>query len=313
MGQYLQMKICAPGEKEELLTMYLLEAGTLGIAVDDPSVIKQYLLSGSWDTSVFAGQKIETGRLTLRATFKAEQEAEARRLLLRFNNYEGVKAELTELPDEDWQQTWKQAFQTQEVGENLIICPYWLTDTLDDQRIPIIIEPGMAFGTGDHATTAMVLEMIEKYLLPDMNVLDLGCGSGILAIAALRLNAAAAMCIDIDPLCGPSVETHCQLNNIAPEKISFVCGDLGNDRQLYEAMIAKKYQLITANITASVISALAPAIKELLAENGILLVSGILDRFTPEIEAVFAACRLRIVEQREQGEWLAYALEHAHE
>lgn len=308
MSEYTKITIEAPAEQEEELTMLLFEQGALGVAVDDPALIKHHLESGDWDASVFDAMQITTGRITLIATFMAEDAQRVAPLLAeKVAGLEQVSLMVEDLPDVDWQQKWKEGFNARPLGQNLLIRPCW-DDTPAEGRTVIEIEPGMAFGTGDHATTSMVMELIERYLQPGQAVADLGCGSGILAITALKLGARQAEAVDIDPACAGVTERHCQLNGISEQQFHFYCGDIISDAKLRQHFQPKSYQLVLANINADIVCALAPTAAQLLSEDGIFICSGILDMYVPKVEAALAAAGLSIIEQRQGGGWNAYAL-----
>lgn len=308
MSEYCKITIEAPAGQEEELTMLLFDLGALGVAVDDPALIKDHLERGDWDASVYDAMQITTGRITLIATFTVgEAKQAAEEINEKTANLSGVSYQLEELPDIDWQQKWKEAFVPHEVGGQLLIRPYWEQESLPSERTVIDIEPGMAFGTGDHATTSMVLELIEAYLQPGQAVADLGCGSGILAIAALKLGASQAVAVDIDPICEQVTARHCQLNQIAKQQFSFYCGNILADCQLQQQLAARHYQLVIANINADIVCRMAGLAKGLLAPAGVFLSSGILDMYTAQVEGALSTAGLRIIEHRRQGEWNAYA------
>ena len=306
MSEYSTITINAPAPREEELTMLLFDSGALGVAVDDPALIKAHLSSGDWDASVFDAAQIVTGRLTLTATFAAAA-ADLSQLQQRLLADPELTVSLAELPDVDWQEKWKEGFEPRPLGKRLLIHPCWDTSPLPPERITIEIEPGMAFGTGDHATTAMMLEMIERYLQPDRQVIDLGCGSGILAIAALKLGASQALAIDIDPLCREATARHCQLNDISARQFRFCCGDLLSDAELQRQISEQRYQLVIANINADIVRRLSPVAAQLLDAEGVFLCSGIIDAYAKETEAALAAAGLEIMEHRRDKEWNAYA------
>ena len=141
----------------------------------------------------------------------------------------------------------------------------------------------------------------------DRAVADLGCGSGILAIAALKLGASQAVAVDIDPVCEQVTARHCQLNQIAKQQFSFYCGNILADCKLQQQLAAQRYQLVIANINADIVCLMAGLAKGLLAPAGLFLSSGILDMYTAQVEDALAAAGLRIIEHRHLGEWNAYA------
>ncbi|MCL1975195.1 MAG: 50S ribosomal protein L11 methyltransferase, partial [Firmicutes bacterium] len=235
---YKKLTIKAPKIWEEALTMVLYAHNAPGLEIEDPSIIAEHLAKGDWDASVFDGQVIETGVVALHALFPVHIPLKAL--------YEDIAAlcpqhteifEITSiaLPELDWQQVWREFFPVLYIGRSLLIKPYWSTKSIIAERKAVLISPGQAFGTGDHATTALALELLEKQPLLSRKLLDIGCGSGILAIAAIKLGAAQALAADNDPLCARSVAEHRLLSNIAEETLPFLAGDILQDVSLQNA------------------------------------------------------------------------------
>src|SRR5699024_3693465 len=177
--------------------------------------------------------------------------------------------------EEDWQNSWKQYYHAMDIGRRLAIVPSW--ERYDTDRTVITLDPGMAFGTGTHETTALCLEVLDEVIAGGERVLDIGTGSGILAIAALKLGAAAAEGVDIDPM---AVRTACEnaaLNEV-DGRFTGLVGDLSDQA-------SGKYNIVTANIVANAIISLAPVVPGLLAEGGHFIASGIIDTRADEVEA----------------------------
>ncbi len=306
--EYLRITIEAPAELEEQLTALLFLWGAEGVAVDDPSIIAAHLAAGDWDASVFDGQTIETGRVVLTTLAAATEEGQA--LAEQARSYCTGRADLAYLeewqPEQNWQQKWRESFQPLPVGDRLEILPYWLAEQAQPDRLPILVSPGMAFGTGDHATTAMVLELLEQCLQPGDRVLDLGCGSGILAIAALRLGAGAVAGVDIDPVCVASVEEHLCRNGFTAEQFALTIGDILQDVTLQRDLAQTPWDKITANLTAGLLTELAPLLDPLLTRDGLLLCSGIIDEKAGQVEEALYKAGMRLVERRSQAGWQAF-------
>ncbi|MBQ8683167.1 MAG: 50S ribosomal protein L11 methyltransferase [Clostridia bacterium] len=199
--------------------------------------------------------------------------------------------------EEDWANNWKKYFKPLNVGEKLLICPSW--ETVEDAagRAVLSIDPGMAFGTGGHDTTRLVLETLEQYITPGCEFLDIGCGSGILSIAACLLGAGTALGIDIDALAVKTAIENGQLNGLTPPRYDIRLGDLARD-------VSGKYPVIAANIVADAIIALSPAVPALLAEDGVYIVSGIIDTREQDVLAALDACGFAVAERHEHGGWL---------
>ena len=167
------------------------------------------------------------------------------------------------------------------------------------------MNPGLTFGTGSHASTQLCLEGVEAHVQPGDRVLDLGCGSGILAIAALCLGAAQAVGVDIDPKAVDVAYENAALNGIGREKCRFLAGNVLADPALVEDLGREKAQVVLANIVADVIIPLAPMVPRLLDPKGTFLCSGIIDTRGDEVAAALAAAGLRVTRRREKNGWVA--------
>ena len=204
----------------------------------------------------------------------------------------------------DWANNWKKYFKPLPVGEKILICPSWETTDNPENRAILSIDPGMAFGTGGHDTTRLVLETLEKYVTEGCDFLDVGCGSGILSIAACLLGAGRALGIDIDALAVKTAIENGELNGLTAPKYEIRLGDLAKD-------VDGKYPVIAANIVADAIIMLSPAIPNLLAEDGVYIVSGIIDTREQDVLAALDKCGFTVIERREHGGWLCMVCKKA--
>lgn len=211
---------------------------------------------------------------------------------------------LEEVQDADWETSWKQYYKPLKIGERLLVIPQWETAELNG-RVPLILDPGLTFGTGSHATTRLCLTALEKAVQGGERVLDLGCGSGILSIAALRLGAASARAVDIDEQCLTVARDNAALNNIGPDRYTVEVGDLLTDED-FRASLGGGYQIVLANIVADVIIALAPLVRSLMAEGGWFLCSGIIDTRADEVAEKLRAAGLILAQRQESEGWCAF-------
>ena len=206
--------------------------------------------------------------------------------------------------NEDWENNWKVYFKPLEIGDKLLVCPSW-EDPGDTGRAVLMIDPGMAFGTGSHHTTRMCLEFLEERAEGCAELIDLGCGSGILSIAALLMGAKKATGVDIDPVAEKIAGENAALNGISAERFKVMCGDILTDDNLMETLEKKRYDVVCANIAANVLIAFAPLFIRLMAEDGVTIVSGIIDERLDEVKAALEANGLRVSASKHGDEWNA--------
>ena len=225
--------------------------------------------------------------------------AEALAFLSERLTAEGIAHELgsTTVREDDWANNWKKYFKPLPVGDKLIISPTWEPATETGDRAVLSIDPGMAFGTGGHDTTRLVLETLERYITPDATVLDVGCGSGILSIAALLLGAKSAVGVDIDPLAVRTAVENGELNGFAPPRYRMMQGDLAT-------AVEGRYSVVVANIVADAIILLSKDASRFMAEDGVYIVSGIIDTREADVLSALEACGLTVCERMESNGWL---------
>ena len=197
----------------------------------------------------------------------------------------------------DWANNWKQYFKPLPVGERLLILPTWEQDENKEGRAVLHIDPGMAFGTGGHDTTRLVLETLEQAIRPGDTFLDIGFGSGILSIAALLLGAGTAFGVDIDPLAVKTARENGELNGMREPRYTIVEGDLADK-------VRGQYRVVAANIVADAIIALSPSVPAFLAPGGVYMVSGIIDTREEDVMQALTRCGFKVVTRRERGGWL---------
>ena len=206
------------------------------------------------------------------------------------------------LPDTDWEESWKDNYPAVEIGKNFIVVPYWQADETGG-RTPVILDPGLTFGTGAHASTQMVMEAMEETVAPDFRCLDLGSGSGILSLAALRLGAASAIGVDIDPKAEDIARENAAYNNFAAPEFTALTGNVTEDTGLMNRLSQSEYDLVLVNIVADVIIGLAPVLPHFLTGNSTLICSGILDVRLNDVLAALEKAGLEVTGIREKEDW----------
>lgn len=209
------------------------------------------------------------------------------------------------IEDQDWMNSWKANYKPIEIGKKMMIVPAWMNPDTKG-RIPLRIDPSMAFGTGTHPTTQLCLELLEKYLKSGEDVIDIGCGSGILSIAAIKLGARKAFGVDIDPLSVKASYENAELNGVT-ENVLFKEGSVAE--VLIDDHILHQAPLVLANILAPVIIRLLDAgLHQLISPGGTIILTGILDH---QANDVIKACErkdLQLVEKIQSRDWIALAL-----
>ena len=206
------------------------------------------------------------------------------------------------MPEVDWEESWKDNYPPQEIGEKIIVLPYWRADEETD-RVKVILDPGLTFGTGAHPSTQMVMEKMEEVVRPGFRCLDLGSGSGILSIAALRLGAETAVGIDIDPKAEDIARENAAYNDFASPRFTALTGNVTEDKALMEQLAAKEYDLVLVNIVADVIIGLSPVLPNFLTETSTLICSGILDVRLEDVIAALESAGLTVTAVKEKEDW----------
>ncbi len=214
-----------------------------------------------------------------------------------------LEVSLQNLQEEDWEESWKQYYQPIPIGEKLLIVPQWLSPENPEHRIPVVLDPGMIFGTGAHASTQMCLRALEQTIHGGERVIDLGSGSGILSIAALLLGAQEATGVDIDPKAEDIARENAALNGLTAPKFRAVTGNVIGDKAMMESLSEGGYDVVLANIVADVIIPLSAVVPHFLRPDGVFICSGILNTRLPEVERAIEAAGLTITQREMQEDW----------
>lgn len=213
--------------------------------------------------------------------------------------------EASETEDKDWINNWKTYFKQFYVDDILIIPSWEEVKEEDKDKMIIHIDPGTAFGTGMHETTQLCIRQLKKYVTPETELLDVGTGSGILSIIALKLGAKHAVGTDLDPCAVPAVEENKEANGIPAEAFDMMIGNIIDDKTVQDTVGYEKYDIVTANILADVLVPLTPVIVHQMKPGGLYITSGILDVKEEVVKEAVTAAGLEIVEVTHQGEWVS--------
>ena len=233
---------------------------------------------------------------------ECDNTAEALEFLKERFKAENIPFEISSLGvnDSDWNENWKKYFHTIEIGEKLAVVPSWEKYDNKDGRTVLNIDPGAAFGTGTHATTSLCLEMLQSYVDSETEMLDIGCGSGILALSSVLLGAKRAFGVDIDAQSVKTAKENAEINKIT-NNTQFVVGDLADK-------VSGKYGVICANIVADVIIRLLPDVHKFMTDDGVLIISGIIDIRKDDVLSAVRDFGFVLTEERYKDNWCAFAL-----
>lgn len=210
------------------------------------------------------------------------------------------KADTLGVNDSDWNENWKKYFHATEIGERLAIVPSWEKYENKDNRTILQIDPGAAFGTGTHATTSLCLDMLQNYVDSGTEMLDIGCGSGILAVASVLLGAKNAVGVDIDAQSVKTARENAGINGVT-DKTEFIVGDLAE-------RVTGKYSVVCANIVADVVIRLLESVKNYMQTDAVLIVSGIIDLREKDVLCAAERYGFAVAEKRYRDNWCAFAL-----
>ncbi len=310
--RWARISVVTTHEGADLIANILMELGAAGTEIDDPSLVNEYIDAGLWDyTDLPRAEDTET--VTVRAYLPEDARLESSLLALaeRIAALRHAGAALgagtishSFVADEDWAETWKAYIHTEKIGERIVVRPTWEEYTPSADEIVIELDPGAAFGTGAHATTAMCLRWLEHLVSPGMRVYDVGCGSGILAVAAAKLGAGEVIAMDYDPVAVSVAEENIRQNNV--HNVVACESDL-----LSACEGAAPAELITANIIADVIIRLFAQLDRHLAPGGTLLASGIIDDRIADVEHAAAEHGFTVLDMTCEKEWAAMIIRRA--
>ena len=306
--RWIEAAFRAPQGKLDALCDALTDLGAEGLVIEDEADFRRFLEENRqyWD---YVDSELESRYAGVsRVKVYVEDSAAGRERLARWTEALGIEPETRTMADEDWENNWKRYYKPIPVGEGLLVLPKWEPEPEGNTRRVLKLDPGLAFGTGGHATTRMCLEFLEGLELEGARTLDLGCGSGILGIGALILGCADCTGCDIDPKSPEAAADNAALNGIAPERYHMYVGDVLSDRRL-RAKLGSGYDVVLANIVSDVIIPLAPYARECVRPGGRFIASGIIEGRQDEVAAAIAAAGFEIRAHLTEDGWHAYMCE----
>ena len=305
----------SPAGLEPVETM-LSSLGIDGLVIEDEADFRRFLEQNRqyWDYVDEALDKAMTGKC--RVTFYVEEsengfaQVAAVRIALADlkkkhpEEYAPLLMTMDGIEDADWENNWKAFYKPLEIGGRLMVIPDW--EEADSRgRVALRLNPGLAFGTGSHATTRLCLTELEKYVRRGMKMLDLGCGSGILSIAALLLGAESAMACDVDEKAVDIAYENAALNGVDRSRYTVRAGDVLGDSG-FQKELGSGYDVVAANIVADVIIALAPNVHHLIKKEGVFICSGIIDTRAEEVRSALEDSGLLVLEANALEGWYCF-------
>ena len=217
-----------------------------------------------------------------------------------FINFGTLESTKRVVEGDDWLEIWRKHFRPLHIGEKIVVCPEWIEYSKQPCEEVVKLDSNMAFGTGEHETTSMCLKLLQEYLTPQSVCIDVGCGSGILGISAIKLGAKFAYLTDIDDIAVKSATHNCKINGVS-ESVKVAHADLLSDAEI-------NGDIMLANITAEILCRLAPSIPKNLKEGGVLILSGIIEDRLDMVLKAFGEQGLKLHKKMRDGEWFALAL-----
>ena len=315
--KWLELKIDAAPAGLEPVSALLEDLGITGLVIDDEGDFQDFLEHNHAYWDYVDDHLMQEKKGLCRITFYLEDSpdgyntlAQVRMALSRVKQehpeYGRLLLTMENMEDADWENNWKQFYKPMEIGDRLIVIPEWESTGVPEDRVALRLNPGLTFGTGSHATTRLCLTALEEAVHGGETVLDLGCGSGILSIAALRLGAVSAKAVDIDDKCLTVAYENAALNGIGKDRYTVLVGDVLSNGALRETL-GGGYDVVVANIVADVIIGLAPMVRQFLKPGGLFLCSGIIDTRAEEVADALRQNGWEIETTRSGEGWYSYA------
>lgn len=315
---WLEITVYTTADGIESVCGNLYQLGITGLQIEDEADFKEFLEENHqyWDYVDDDLMKEKSKETCVKAY--VSDNAPGHELLLSIKQAIGnlkeydkdgafgrLDIEIGNLSEEDWANNWKKFFHPMEVGKRIMIKPEWEELKEPTDRLIFNINPGMTFGTGSHYTTQLCIEESEDYIKSDTDVLDLGCGSGILSVISLMLGAKSALAVDIDPNCIDIAYANAKRNNVNTDNYEVIAGNVISDEKLINYIKQKKYPVVLANIVADVIIAVTPLVKECITDDGVFISSGIIEDRIDDVKSALDENGFEIIKISRRKDWAA--------
>ena len=309
MENWIEITIHTTNEASEIVESILLDYGSTGVAIEDPTTLEENLhddfgtiveLSPTDFPDVGVIVKGYINELNFDDEAFTSFKGELEQLGQNINIGEFFKIETTTIKDSDWENSWKDYFDILNIGEKFVIVPTWREYENEENKYVINIDPGMAFGTGGHETTSLCIKNLEKYVKPHDNIIDVGCGSGILSIAASYLTDGEIKAVDLDKLAVDVSRENFALNNLENRIVVEEASLLTKE--------TKKYNVIVANILAHIIELMLDDAYKLLEDGGYYITSGIIKDKKDELLEKMLERGFKLIEETSDNEWYSFVV-----
>ena len=281
----------------------LTAAGFSDLVIEDQSEFEDFLEQNRayWDY-IDEGLQEKLQGLSQIKLYLEDTDTAGLDRLRKLTETRELRMDVSAMAETNWEESWKDNYPPVSVGEKLIVLPYWLENP-DADRLPVILDPGLTFGTGAHPSTQMVMEFMEQLVAPGSRCLDLGSGSGILSIAALRLGASAAVGVDIAPKAEDIARENAGYNGFAAPEFSAMTGNVTEDKDLMDALSRESWDVVLVNIVADVIIGLAPVLPAFVGGKSTLICSGILDIRLTDVTAALEKAGFAVTQVGAKEDW----------
>ncbi|WP_333871384.1 50S ribosomal protein L11 methyltransferase [Desulforamulus putei] len=300
---WLEIAVHVPHEGIDMVSNIFDELGAGGVVIEDPALISKYIEANIWDHYEFPPEVLNRPMPIVKAYLPEGPTLEDKLALLQ-ERLAGLplpsvpKVETARVAEEDWATAWMAYYKPVEIGRKLAVKPSWEAYTPPAGRIVLELDPGMAFGCGNHPTTTMCMEFLEGIIKGGEMVADVGTGTGILAITAAKLGAARVLAVDLDEVAVKVARENVQLNHVQ-DKVEVLHGNLLDQ-------VNRPVDIVIANIVANVIIILAPDVLRILKPGGFFITSGIIGFRAAEVKEKLQQSGFKVLERKEDGEWVSY-------